>query len=164
MKWIKKIFLVGLLNFAATIGVIAAGTLNIQSTTPAKIPTKVVAISPTQMITPTPIIRIIKKIIRVTPTVTANQTNESQLTSSTPTQQINPTDAATQPVPTNPVPTQDPLANKCIITIDGTKYDVTDFRYQHSGGNVFTCGADMSVSFHNRHPDSFLSYMARFKV
>jgi cytochrome b involved in lipid metabolism len=40
---------------------------------------------------------------------------------------------------------------RCIITIDGTKYNVTDYRYQHPGGDVFQCGTDMSVAFHNQH-------------
>jgi hypothetical protein len=43
-------------------------------------------------------------------------------------------------------------------------YDVTAFRSMHSGGNVFTCGADMSAVFWGRHGQSTLNQMARYKV
>ena len=66
------------------------------------------------------------------------------------------------PQPTDAPP--DPLAGRCIIVIDGGSYDVTDYRSQHSGGDVFTCGADLSQMFHDRHPNSFLNKMAKFRV
>ena len=53
---------------------------------------------------------------------------------------------------------------QCIITIDGAKYDVTTYRNQHEGGDVFVCGSDMSEAFHNQHPDSFLKKISRYKV
>lgn len=54
--------------------------------------------------------------------------------------------------------------NRCIIVIDGLQYDITDFRNLHSGGNVFTCGTDMSSVFHNRHSNSFLSWMKQYQI
>lgn len=57
-----------------------------------------------------------------------------------------------------------PLAGRCIITVDGSRYDVTVFRSMHSGGDVFTCGADMSQLFHSQHARSYLSIMSRYKI
>lgn len=69
------------------------------------------------------------------------------------------------PVPTaRPTPTPNPQAGRCIIIIDGIKYDVTNFRNIHSGGDVFTCGADLSQLFHDRHSNRFLDIMVQFKI
>lgn len=65
------------------------------------------------------------------------------------------------PVPTSAPQPQD---NRCLIKIDGAIYDITSFRSAHSGGNVFTCGADMSQVFWSKHGKSMLDYMARFRV
>lgn len=66
------------------------------------------------------------------------------------------------PGPKNtPVPTPD---NRCIITIDGGRYDVTQFRFIHSGGNVFNCGADMSQTFWNRHGQSEFNILQRYRI
>lgn len=40
---------------------------------------------------------------------------------------------------------------RCIITIQGNKYDVTDFRKIHPGGDIFVCGSDMTETFVNQH-------------
>lgn len=61
-------------------------------------------------------------------------------------------------------PKADPLANRCIIVIDGVKYDVTDFRKIHSGGDIFQCGSDMSDIFHGQHNDSTLQKMQQYRV
>jgi len=53
---------------------------------------------------------------------------------------------------------------RCIIVIDGQKYNVTNFQDQHSGGNIFNCGTDMSSDFHNKHPASYLQIMSQFKI
>ena len=65
-----------------------------------------------------------------------------------------------------PAPTSvpQPQDNRCLIKIDGGIYDITSFRSAHSGGNVFTCGADMSQVFWSKHGKSMLDYMARFRV
>lgn len=52
---------------------------------------------------------------------------------------------------TKPVESLSNLPKTCIITIDGTKYDVTIFRNIHSGGDIFACGTDMSAVFHQQH-------------
>lgn len=54
--------------------------------------------------------------------------------------------------------------NRCIVTIDGNRYDVTMFRRKHEGGDVFKCGEDMSASFHKKHPSVFLKVLLPFKV
>ena len=54
--------------------------------------------------------------------------------------------------------------NRCIITIDGQKYDVTDFRNQHPGGDIFNCGTDMSAIFHGQHSNSTLRKMQRYLI
>jgi len=68
--------------------------------------------------------------------------------------------AAATPAP-DAAPTADP---RCIITIDGVSYDVSQFRSMHSGGNVFTCGADMSATFWSRHGAGTLNAMARYRL
>lgn len=70
----------------------------------------------------------------------------------------------TSPPPAPPPPSQPPPADRCIITISGGQYDVTEFRNIHSGGDVFQCGADMTESFLSRHPASFLQKMSQYKV
>jgi cytochrome b involved in lipid metabolism len=42
-------------------------------------------------------------------------------------------------------------ADKCLITIEGKQYDVSDFRSKHKGGNIFECGSDMTERFVKKH-------------
>lgn len=68
------------------------------------------------------------------------------------------------PAPTTPpiaVPTTD---TRCIITIDGGRYNVTQFRSIHSGGDIFQCGTDMTNIFYQQHNQSYLSRMAQYKI
>ncbi|MBP9758846.1 hypothetical protein KBD45_04055 [Candidatus Dojkabacteria bacterium] len=46
-------------------------------------------------------------------------------------------------------------AEECIITVNDSKYNVTSFRSEHKGGDVFKCGEDMSEAFKNAHKDDF---------
>lgn len=41
--------------------------------------------------------------------------------------------------------------NACIVTLFGKQYDVTTLRSTHSGGNIFSCGTDMTTVYQNRH-------------
>ncbi len=52
---------------------------------------------------------------------------------------------------------------QCIITISGSKYDVTNFRYEHEGGNVFKCGEDMTEAFQKKHK-GYLPMIEKFKI
>lgn len=54
-------------------------------------------------------------------------------------------------------------ANKCIITLSGALYDVTSLQNSHSGGNIFTCGTDMTAVYMSEHGGN-LSRMARYKI
>ncbi len=78
----------------------------------------------------------------------------------------NPIPAA--PKPSAPTPSQAPPAesNRCIITISGQRYDVTDFRSQHPGGDIFACGTDMTQTFFGQHDQQLLDSpeMAKLKV
>lgn len=58
-------------------------------------------------------------------------------------------------------PTPDP---RCIITIDNNRYNVTDFRNMHSGGDIFACGTDMSSIFHQQHSQRFLDFMQQYRI
>lgn len=63
------------------------------------------------------------------------------------------------------VPTKAPVAdNRCIIAVDSVQYDITRFRNQHSGGDIFQCGTDMSSIFHGQHDNSFIAKMAPYKI
>ena len=63
-----------------------------------------------------------------------------------------------------PVP-QPPAADAgCIITVHGTRYNVTEFRTQHSGGDIFTCGADLTAVFDSQHSMRTLQRMAPLAV
>jgi cytochrome b involved in lipid metabolism len=54
--------------------------------------------------------------------------------------------------------------NRCIITINGKKYNVTDYKNRHPGGDIFTCGIDMTSIFNNQHGSSTLKKMAPYLV
>ncbi len=43
--------------------------------------------------------------------------------------------------------------DRCVVTLFGKKYDVTDFRNTHEGGDVFECNTDMTVQFQFQHGD-----------
>lgn len=109
-------------------------------------------------VSPTP-----KKITRVAPvTVIANDPPApvSDPVGIEPTQQqvvvIEPT-----PVPDPPVPAE---SQQCIITVHGTRYNVTEFRSFHSGGDIFTCGADMTGVFDSQHSMGTLRKMSPYIV
>lgn len=42
-------------------------------------------------------------------------------------------------------------ATGCIITVFGQQYDVTSLQNAHTGGNIFTCGTDMTATFQIQH-------------
>lgn len=72
--------------------------------------------------------------------------------------------SSTSPVPTSPpstAPTTDP---RCLITIDGRLYNITEFRSTHPGGNIFTCGTDMSAVFYSQHDSSYLAKLSPYAL
>jgi len=91
-----------------------------------------------------------------------NQTATTQ-TKASPAVTASPTPNAT-PSPTPrvaPKPTPD---TRCLITIDGKSYDVTSYRKQHPGGDIFTCGTDMTKVFYSQHGSSTLKKMQKYLV
>ncbi|MFA6981495.1 MAG: cytochrome b5 domain-containing protein [Patescibacteria group bacterium] len=52
--------------------------------------------------------------------------------------------------------------NRCIITVDGSRYDVTEYRDKHSGGDIFTCGTDMTSVFNDQHDSGTLKKMVPY--
>ncbi len=42
-------------------------------------------------------------------------------------------------------------SNACIITLFGKQYDVAPLRNTHPGGNIFTCGTDMTTVYQGQH-------------
>lgn len=67
---------------------------------------------------------------------------------------------------TLPTKNTDPVAganDRCIITIQGGNYDVTEFKSQHTGGDIFKCGEDMTKSFSGKHK-GYLPMIEKFKV
>ena len=72
-------------------------------------------------------------------------------------QKINSQHEADEKIPTistiTPTPATEVIedAQKCIITLMGKKYDVTDFREIHKGGNLFVCGTDMTEKYIGKH-------------
>jgi hypothetical protein len=57
-------------------------------------------------------------------------------------------------------PTKD---TRCIVTISGSRYNVTALRSTHSGGNIFVCGTDMTATYQGQHGTS-TSLIARYKI
>ncbi|OGK62574.1 hypothetical protein A2334_03645 [Candidatus Roizmanbacteria bacterium RIFOXYB2_FULL_38_10] len=40
---------------------------------------------------------------------------------------------------------------RCIVTLFGNQYDVTSLKGNHSGGDIFTCGIDMTTDYQGKH-------------
>ncbi len=140
MKTIKYLFIISLINFVLVLTVVNISNLfKSQNVEMSPIVPEVTSV-PTTILTPT-----------LSPTNTITPTK--RITSPTV---VTPTVLAT--------PTPDPLAGRCIVTVSGSRYDVTDFRISHSGGDIFQCGTDMTGIFSDRHPSSYLNRMAQYKI
>lgn len=51
----------------------------------------------------------------------------------------------------------------CIVTLFGKQYDVTTLQQTHSGGNIFNCGTDMTVTYQGKHGTN-MSRMQQYLV
>lgn len=93
------------------------------------------------------VIALISIVIMVT-AVAGKKATEKNQKSLTPTPQI-----------LTPTPSQvksEPMAQgRCFITLNSKRYDVTDFKNEHEGGNVFVCGTDMTDQFKDEHKNDF---------
>lgn len=54
-----------------------------------------------------------------------------------------------------------PADNRCIVSVQGRSYDVTELRVTHSGGDIFRCGTDMTASFFGQHEQQLLNTVMR---
>ena len=148
MKIIRNLFLIGLVNFVLLLGLFSAASI----TTTNQIT------QPINVGLPQPTVTSIQKTEVTTPTITPNNLSKTP----SPTSQVVKTTPSATPAPNTPTP--DPLAGKCIIYISGSRYDVTDFRNIHSGGDIFQCGTDMTDIFNGQHPASYLDKMTKYKI
>jgi hypothetical protein len=48
-----------------------------------------------------------------------------------------------------------PVEERCFITLNSKLYDVTEFKTEHEGGNIFVCGTDMTEQFKDEHKNDF---------
>jgi len=178
MKTIKVLFVIGFLNFMLMLGVLSAATVVNQK----RFQEVQAPVVQSEVLTPTPSVAKVVRIIKVTPKIVNTPSTPSVKPTSAPVvNQNNVQSPVAQPVAVaTSAPTAVPTAvqtaaptavadNRCIIAIDGAKYDITQFQFSHSGGNVFSCGtvgnpADLSSLFHSRHPDSFLNRMTQYKI
>jgi len=148
MKYIKPLFLLALFNYL-TIGAVVLALKQ----SPPPLPLPMVTPSPIPTTTPSP--PPLKKT-----TLKSNPDPFSVVFNSAP----SPTTSQNQSAPTSPPAAAPTTDSRCLISVDGQRYDVTSFRNTHSGGNIFQCGADMSATFHNQHPLSFLDKLARYRI
>lgn len=149
MKYIRNLFLLGLFNFTILVTVLLAADFVKSRSTITPIP-----ISPQYQVIPT-----------VSPSVTKTLP-VGNIKSSTPTT-VPTTKTKSTPTPqltTQPTPTVDVLAGKCLIYISGIRYDMTDFRKIHGGGDIFQCGTDMTAIFNDQHPASYIDRIAKYKI
>jgi cytochrome b involved in lipid metabolism len=54
--------------------------------------------------------------------------------------------------------------NKCIIIVKGLKFDITDFRKVHSGGDIFECGTDMTNAFDSQHGNREFQILKKYQI
>lgn len=153
MQVIKILIAMSIINAVVMIGVVTYGT--------PMAPTLAVA-TPIQVeISPSPIASLaptaLPKAVKSTPLPSLLSIARP---TSTPARTSTPAPKVTPP-PTTPAPTPD---SRCLIQIDGVKYNVTQFRNLHSGGNVFSCGTDMSQIFWSRHNQAILNMMQQYRI
>lgn len=71
-------------------------------------------------------------------------------------------DATPAPDPiSEPSPTPD---SRCLVRVKGRVYDLTRFRNQHEGGDIFVCGTDMTDTFYSEHDDSILRDLEKYAL
>ena len=77
---------------------------------------------------------------------------------------VAPTSSQVSATPTF-TPTASPTPDsRCIISINGVSYDVTQFRFIHDGGDIFTCGKDMTSVFFGQHDTQTLQKMEKYRL
>lgn len=171
MNTLKQFIAIAFVNAVLMIGVISWGPLVKQAVFRNSFLVKTVTPIPTpatEISSPTPtkipkrrVVRVVRK-AQVAGQVTSGSVPAPAVTTTVTSSGGSAVAPTSAPPTTAPPPS--PVDNRCLIQIDGVAYDITAFRSAHSGGNVFTCGADMSQVFWSKHGKSLLDYMARFRV
>lgn len=54
--------------------------------------------------------------------------------------------------------------NRCIVAVNGIKFDVTYFRQIHSGGDIFNCGTDMTEVFYTQHNEQYIEKLKEYRL
>jgi hypothetical protein len=158
MKLLRTIIALALVNSLILIAVVSFGTKKqlpkeispsldtkiVVTATPALANTLSPTAAPSRVITTSP------TTVPVTAPTTAPTAAPTAIVTAAPTV------APTAAVKTNP--------NACLIQVDSVSYDVTSFRNQHSGGDIFQCGTDMSSIFWSQHNSRILNMMAPYKI
>ncbi len=129
--------------------------------------TSMTEVLPTIVPTPTPVVvikQVIKKVTKFATTApSANNKIATTTTATTQTQnQAQPSQATSQPAAQQPAPA--PVPSGCIITLDGSSYNVTNLQRTHSGGDIFNCGSDMSATFWGKHGQSIFNKMQQYRI
>lgn len=107
--------------------------------------------------------RVEQKTTPVSPTpVAAGSRPNPTPTGAAPTTRVTPTASPTVRTSQSVSASVD-LSGRCIITLFGKQYDVTTLRSTHSGGDVFSCGSDMTTSYQAKHGTN-MSRMAKYEV
>ncbi|MFA6004909.1 MAG: hypothetical protein WC775_00290 [Patescibacteria group bacterium] len=171
---IRYTALVVLLNFlTVTVLVVGQSTLTKQKNTNA-LASPTVSQSP---LTPTDVLKSAISSMGSTTPVTTTATNSTETVPAEPVQQeVQPQQIEQQPIAEIPVaadvpapvadtPAPQPVVdNRCIVTVRGQQFDITQFRFDHSGGNIFSCGADMTDIFNGEHGDGIFQQMQRYRI
>jgi cytochrome b involved in lipid metabolism len=98
--------------------------------------------------------KLIKPISKTSENTVEIKTEEVTPASTQPTQSTAVTSPATTVV----------TDSRCIVTVNGNKYDVSSYKNKHPGGDIFVCGTDMTSAFNNQHSSSTLKKMAQYLV
>ena len=96
----------------------------------------------------------------VTPTVT---TKSTPVVVNTQKSSTSPPAVTTKKAATTPVVQKPKSVPTCIVTINGSRYNVQSLKNTHSGGNIFTCGKDMTATFKSFHGTNY-GLIARYKI
>lgn len=103
-------------------------------------------------------------LIEISDTPIPTQTTSPTITPSVSTVTTKPSTTPSLAKPTaTPKVTARPTAKPCIVTVNGSKYDVTSLRKSHSGGNIFVCGTNMTSTFQSMHGNDY-NIIRKYKI
>ncbi len=114
------------------------------------------------IVSPTPIV-VVKKVINKVKVQASNRPLMKDLPKNLPVIDSN---SQIQVNPIQPVvnPTPQPVVSGCIVILDGAQYNVNTLKNTHSGGDIFSCGTDMSSTFWSKHGQSIFNKMQKYRI